>query len=73
MQERSGGGADIGSRTSGATKQAHGVNGKEERGRGDEDGPGEEEAAGYSLVAVSKGMKDFLNAVSSHEGAEFPW
>lgn len=32
----------------------------------------EEEAAGYSLVAVSQGMKSFLNAMSSHEGAEIP-
>uniref|UniRef100_A0A096M6B6 Ecdysoneless homolog (Drosophila) n=1 Tax=Poecilia formosa TaxID=48698 RepID=A0A096M6B6_POEFO len=32
-----------------------------------------EEEAGYSLVAVSQGMKDFLNAMSSHEGAETPW
>lgn len=74
MQERSGVGADVSSRTSAAAKRTHGVNGKEdrERGRGDEDGSGEEEA-GYSLVAVSKGMKDFLNARSSHEGAEFPW
>lgn len=76
MQERSGVGVDVSSRTSAAAKQTHGVNGKEEseseRGRGDEDGSREEEA-GYSLVAVSKGMKDFLNARSSHEGAEFPW
>ncbi|XP_061767594.1 protein ecdysoneless homolog [Nerophis ophidion] len=33
----------------------------------------EEEEAGYSLVAVSQRMKSFLNAVSSHEGAELPW
>lgn len=32
----------------------------------------EEETAGYSLVAVSQGMKSFLNAMSSHEGAEIP-
>lgn len=31
-----------------------------------------EETAGYSLVAVSQGMKSFLNAMSSHEGAEIP-
>uniref|UniRef100_A0A3B5R137 Ecdysoneless homolog (Drosophila) n=1 Tax=Xiphophorus maculatus TaxID=8083 RepID=A0A3B5R137_XIPMA len=30
------------------------------------------EDAAYSLVAVSQGMKDFLNAMSSHEGAEAP-
>uniref|UniRef100_A0A8D0CTH0 Ecdysoneless homolog (Drosophila) n=1 Tax=Sander lucioperca TaxID=283035 RepID=A0A8D0CTH0_SANLU len=33
----------------------------------------EEEEVGYSLVAVSQGMKNFLNAMSSHEGAELPW
>uniref|UniRef100_A0A672JIB1 Ecdysoneless homolog (Drosophila) n=1 Tax=Salarias fasciatus TaxID=181472 RepID=A0A672JIB1_SALFA len=32
----------------------------------------EEEVAGYSLVAVSQGMKSFLNTMSSHEGAELP-
>ncbi|KAL6478331.1 hypothetical protein MHYP_G00141660 [Metynnis hypsauchen] len=31
-----------------------------------------EEEAGYSLVAVTQGMKNFINAMSSHEGAEFP-
>ncbi|XP_072293165.1 protein ecdysoneless homolog [Eucyclogobius newberryi] len=31
-----------------------------------------EEDAGYSLVAVSQGMKNFLNSMSSHEGAELP-
>uniref|UniRef100_A0A8C7J9W5 Ecdysoneless homolog (Drosophila) n=1 Tax=Oncorhynchus kisutch TaxID=8019 RepID=A0A8C7J9W5_ONCKI len=32
---------------------------------------GEEEGS-YSLVAVTQGMKNFINAVSSHEGAELP-
>uniref|UniRef100_A0A671YXV8 Ecdysoneless homolog (Drosophila) n=1 Tax=Sparus aurata TaxID=8175 RepID=A0A671YXV8_SPAAU len=36
-------------------------------------GDKEEEEGGYSLVAVSRGMKDFLSAMSSHEGAELPW
>ncbi|XP_043119115.1 protein ecdysoneless homolog [Puntigrus tetrazona] len=31
-----------------------------------------EEEAGYSLIAVTKGMKSFINAMSSHEGAEIP-
>uniref|UniRef100_I3IWE8 Ecdysoneless homolog (Drosophila) n=1 Tax=Oreochromis niloticus TaxID=8128 RepID=I3IWE8_ORENI len=31
-----------------------------------------EEEAGYSLVAISQGMKNFLKAMSSHEGAELP-
>ncbi|KAJ8013937.1 hypothetical protein DPEC_G00035030 [Dallia pectoralis] len=33
----------------------------------------EEEEDGYSLVAVTQGMKKFFNAISSHEGAELPW
>lgn len=74
LQERCGIGVDVGSQTSSSGKQTHHVNGKEERRRKDSDDcPGNEEEAGYSLIAVSKGMKDFLNAVSSHEGAEFPW
>lgn len=48
----------------------------EERGgrgvAGASEGQGTEEEAGYSLVAVTQGMKKFINAVSSHEGAEFP-
>ncbi len=32
----------------------------------------QEEEAGYSLIAVTKGMKSFINAMSSHEGAEIP-
>lgn len=32
----------------------------------------QEEETGYSLVAVTQGMKDFINAMSSHEGAEIP-
>ena len=31
------------------------------------------EDSGYSLVAVTQGMKKFINTVSSHEGAELPW
>ncbi|KAF4102097.1 protein ecdysoneless homolog [Onychostoma macrolepis] len=32
----------------------------------------QEEEAGYSLIAVTKGMKSFISAMSSHEGAEIP-
>ncbi|XP_067222845.1 protein ecdysoneless homolog isoform X2 [Chanodichthys erythropterus] len=32
----------------------------------------QEEEAGYSLIAVTQGMKNFINAMSSHEGAELP-
>lgn len=74
LQDRCGITADVGSQTSSSGKRTNHVNGKEESETKDtDDSPGYEEEAGYSLVAVSKGMKDFLNAVSSHEGAEFPW
>ncbi|XP_070772264.1 protein ecdysoneless homolog [Enoplosus armatus] len=72
LQERSGGRADVGSQNSSSTKQTQHVGGVNERRKETEDGKGEEEA-GYSLVAVSQGMKNFLNAMSSHEGAELPW
>ncbi|KAK2878909.1 hypothetical protein Q8A67_019700 [Cirrhinus molitorella] len=32
----------------------------------------QEEEAGYSLIAVTQGMKNFINTMSSHEGAEIP-
>ncbi|TRZ00723.1 hypothetical protein DNTS_007163 [Danionella cerebrum] len=32
----------------------------------------EEQEGGYSLIAVTQGMKSFINAMSSHEGAEIP-
>lgn len=73
LQERSGGSADVGGRTSGSTKRAQRDRGAEERRQETEGGKKEEEEAGYSLVAVSQGMKNFLNAMSSHEGAELPW
>uniref|UniRef100_A0A8C2ZVL6 Ecdysoneless homolog (Drosophila) n=1 Tax=Cyclopterus lumpus TaxID=8103 RepID=A0A8C2ZVL6_CYCLU len=62
LQERSGGRADVGKQN---------VGGAEERRKETEDDKKEEEA-GFSLVAVSQGMKNFLNAMSSHEGAELP-
>ncbi len=72
LQERSGGRADVGSQTSSSTKRTQHVGGAEE-GRKETEGGKDEEEAGYSLVAVSQGMKNFLNAMSSHEGAELPW
>ena len=46
----------------------------QEAGQGKREEPeGEEEEAGFSLVAVTQGMKSFLSAMSSHEGAELPW
>ncbi|CAI5654527.1 protein ecdysoneless homolog [Oreochromis niloticus] len=72
LQERSGGRADVGSQNSSSTKQKQHVGDAEERGKETEDNI-EEEEAGYSLVAISQGMKNFLKAMSSHEGAELPW
>ncbi|XP_042358684.1 protein ecdysoneless homolog [Plectropomus leopardus] len=72
LQERSGGRADVGSQNASSTKQKQGVGGAGER-RKEMENDKEEEEAGYSLVAVSQGMKNFLNAMSSHEGAELPW
>ncbi|KAI3363335.1 hypothetical protein L3Q82_011958, partial [Scortum barcoo] len=73
LQERSGGSADVGGQASGSTKRTQRDGGAEERRQETEGGKKEEEEAGYSLVAVSQGMKNFLNAMSSHEGAELPW
>ncbi|XP_010791715.1 protein ecdysoneless homolog [Notothenia coriiceps] len=72
LEERSGGRADVGSQKSISSKQTQHVGGAEERRKEAEDDK-EKEEAGYSLVAVSQGMKNFLNAMSSHEGAELPW
>ncbi|CAL8391448.1 unnamed protein product [Arctogadus glacialis] len=44
----------------------------QENGQGKREEP-EGEEAGISLVAVTQGMKSFLSAMSSHEGAELPW
>lgn len=71
LQERSGGRADVGSQRPSSTKETQHVTGAEERRKETEDE--EEEGASYSLVAVSQGMKNFLSAMSSHEGAELPW
>ncbi|XP_059215173.1 protein ecdysoneless homolog [Centropristis striata] len=72
LQERSGGRADVGSQNSSSTKHTQHVEGAGER-REEAKGDKEVEETGYSLVAVSQGMKNFLNAMSSHEGAELPW
>ncbi|KAM6997175.1 protein ecdysoneless homolog [Tautogolabrus adspersus] len=76
LQERSGGRAGVGSQKSSSTKQRQHAGAAEEMRKETEDSTEEEEEdeeAGYSLVAVSQGMKKFLNAMSSHEGAELPW
>uniref|UniRef100_A0A6Q2X028 Ecdysoneless homolog (Drosophila) n=1 Tax=Esox lucius TaxID=8010 RepID=A0A6Q2X028_ESOLU len=41
-------------------------------GRSEEEEKEGEEEDGYSLVAVTQGMKKFISAMSSHEGAELP-
>ncbi|AWP13815.1 putative protein SGT1 [Scophthalmus maximus] len=71
LQERSGVRTDVGSQNSSSTKGTQHVKGVKERGKGTKDE--EEEEASYSLVAISQGMKNFLSAMSSHEGAELPW
>lgn len=75
LQDRSGGRVDVGSQKSSSTKQTQHVGHAEEGRKETKDTreKEEEEEQGYSLVAVSQGMKNFLNAMSSHEGAELPW
>ncbi|XP_015230095.1 PREDICTED: protein ecdysoneless homolog [Cyprinodon variegatus] len=72
LQERSGRIPDVGREGFSPAKQKLHVKDAAER-RNEAEEEMKEEEAGYSLVAVSKGMKDFLNAMSSHEGAELPW
>ncbi|KAM9726789.1 protein ecdysoneless homolog [Menidia menidia] len=72
LLERSGGRADVSVKTSSTSKQTQDVAEAEKQGEEMEKNKREEEA-GFSLIAVSQGMKNFLNAMSSHEGAELPW
>ncbi|KAF7669098.1 hypothetical protein LDENG_00247740 [Lucifuga dentata] len=72
LQERSGGRDEVGRQSSCSSKHTQHVRGAEKRRKETEEDKEEEEAS-YSLVAVSQGMKNFLNAMSSHEGAELPW
>ncbi|XP_012719492.2 protein ecdysoneless homolog [Fundulus heteroclitus] len=72
LQERSGRIADVGSESFSSAKQKPRAEDAAEDGKEAAEGTKTEEAS-YSLVAVSQGMKDFLNAMSSHEGAEPPW
>lgn len=71
LQERAGWRADAGSQNCRSTKHTQQLEGTEEK-KGERERTKDEEC-GYSLVAVSQGMKKFLDAVSSHEGAEVPW
>ncbi|XP_027863694.1 protein ecdysoneless homolog isoform X2 [Xiphophorus couchianus] len=70
LQERSSRVADVDCEGFSSAKQKRPV--EEAAGKEDEEDTNVEDA-GYRLVAVSQGMKDFLNAMSSHEGAEAPW
>lgn len=71
LQERTGGRADAGSQNCSLTQPNQQLEGTEER-KGEIEYMKDEEC-GYSLIAVSHGMKKFLDAMSSHEGAEVPW
>ncbi|XP_055782557.1 protein ecdysoneless homolog isoform X2 [Salvelinus fontinalis] len=62
LEEREGSGVGLGGSKPNLTKHTQG--GRSEKG---------EEEGSYSLVAVTQGMKNFINAMSSHEGAELPW
>lgn len=73
LQERTGWRADVGSQSCSSTKHSQQLEDRGERKGEAERTEEEEEECGYSLVAVSQGMKKFLDAVSSHEGAEVPW
>ncbi|XP_063048216.1 protein ecdysoneless homolog isoform X2 [Engraulis encrasicolus] len=55
--------AEAGGRTGAGSKTQSGGTGEGEA----------EQDASYSLVAVTQGMKNFINAMSSYEGAELPW
>lgn len=62
MEEREGSGVWLGGSKPSLSKHTQG--GRSEKG---------EEEGSYSLVAVTQGMKNFINTMSSHEGAELPW
>uniref|UniRef100_A0A4W5NNG6 Ecdysoneless homolog (Drosophila) n=1 Tax=Hucho hucho TaxID=62062 RepID=A0A4W5NNG6_9TELE len=64
LEEREGSGVGLGGSKPSLTKHPQG--GRSENEKGEEEGS-------YSLVAVTQGMKNFINAMSSHEGAELPW
>ncbi|XP_075993314.1 protein ecdysoneless homolog [Genypterus blacodes] len=72
LQERNGGVFNVSGQSSSPTKRTQHAEGAEQERKETEQDKDEEEAS-YSLVAVSQGMKSFLNTVSSHEGAELPW
>uniref|UniRef100_A0A3P9KNS1 Ecdysoneless homolog (Drosophila) n=1 Tax=Oryzias latipes TaxID=8090 RepID=A0A3P9KNS1_ORYLA len=70
LQERSGGRTDVGRNCSAIKQTENSSNAAEETV---EVTGTEGEDTAYSLVAVSQGIKDFFNTMSSHEGAELPW
>ncbi|XP_076142248.1 protein ecdysoneless homolog [Alosa pseudoharengus] len=68
LQERAGRGVSGGLGRTGAQSRTQ----PGERGSAGAEEEAEQEA-GYSLVAVTQGMKNFINTMSSYEGAELPW
>ncbi|KAF6736348.1 ecdysoneless-like protein [Oryzias melastigma] len=71
LQERSGGRMDVGGAFSSIKRPENSSDAAEENT--EVKGIEEEDDSTYSLVAVSQGIKDFFNSMSSHEGAELPW
>lgn len=71
LQERSSGQVHVSGQNSSQQmrSQVRRVSDEKEEEKEDE----QEKDSSYSLVAVSQGMKNFLSAMSSHEGAEMPW
>ncbi|XP_008319832.1 protein ecdysoneless homolog [Cynoglossus semilaevis] len=71
LQERSSGQVHVSGQNSSQqmSSQVRRVSDEKEEEKEDE----QEKDSSYSLVAVSQGMKNFLSAMSSHEGAELPW
>lgn len=70
LQERAGCGVRGGPGRSGAPSRGQPVPGQMGSAGAEDE---EEQEVGYSLVAVSQGMKNFINTMSSYEGAELPW
>ncbi|XP_068183532.1 protein ecdysoneless homolog [Antennarius striatus] len=73
LKERSLGTADVGNQKSSSTEQKQQVKSTKKEKKDTQDEDEEEEECGYTMVAVSQGVKNFLSAMSSHEGAELPW
>ncbi|XP_041738739.1 protein ecdysoneless homolog isoform X1 [Coregonus clupeaformis] len=73
LEERVGSGVGLGGSKPSLSKHTQGGRSEKEANEKEEEEGEEEEEGSYSLVAVTQGMKNFINAMSSHEGAELPW